>query len=144
MAVVVAACVPVVAGAAGMTIGTKMIFDSPDVSLDSHFRYLSGLLCAVGVCFWANVPSIESHTRHIRFLTFLVVTGGLARLAGAFVVGIPSTPMRIALGMELVVTPLLCGWQGRMARWAGNPARGKQTSAICFILALVIGIMASY
>jgi hypothetical protein len=78
-----------------------MIFDSPDVSLDSHFRYL-WVLCAVGVSFWA------------------IVTGGLARLTGALAVGIPSTPMRIALGMELVVTPLLCGWQGRMSRRAGN------------------------
>jgi molybdopterin biosynthesis enzyme len=34
---------------------------------------------------------------------------------GLFVVGVPSAPMSAALVMELIVTPLLCLWQSRIA-----------------------------
>ncbi len=94
-----------------------MLSDTADMSLDSHLRYLSGLLFAIGMSFWAAVPSIETKTSLMRLLTFLVVTGGFARLAGATFVGMPSTPMLFALSMELIVTPFFCWWQSRIARF---------------------------
>ena len=111
----IGACVPVLAGGMGMVFGGGMLSGATDISLDSHIRYLSGLLFAIGIAFWAAVPAIEKKTSYVRLLTFLVVTGGLARLAGAIFVDIPSTPMLLSIGMELIVTPLLCLWQSRIA-----------------------------
>lgn len=115
VALIISAGVPVLAGAAGMTVGASMLSNTVDVSLDSHVRYLSGVLFAMGLSFWAIVPQIENNKVPMRLLTFLVVMGGMARLAGAVVVGIPSKPMVLAIVMELVVTPLLCWWQARCA-----------------------------
>lgn len=114
IAVSVAAIVPVSAGAAGLFLGARMA-GGADTDLDSHVRYLSGLLLGIGLTFWWMVPAIERHGAIVRVLTGLVVIGGLGRLLGVFEVGVPSVPMTAALGMELVVTPLLCLWQDRVA-----------------------------
>ena len=37
------------------------------------------------------------------------------RLVGILLVGVPGGAMLFGLSMELVVTPLLCLWQGRVA-----------------------------
>jgi hypothetical protein len=115
ISILMGACVPVLAGVMGMIYGGEMLSDSTDISLDSHIRYLSGLLFAIGIGFWAAIPDIEKKTSHVRLLAFLVVIGGAARLAGTIFIGIPSTPMLLAIGMELIVTPLLCLWQSRIA-----------------------------
>ena len=86
------------------------------VSLDSHVRYLSGLLLAIGIASWGLIPSIRTSTALFRLIAFVVVIGGLARLAGIIAGGLPSVPMLFGLIMELVVTPLLCFWQWRVAR----------------------------
>ena len=113
-AILIAGIVPVSAGLAGVIMGAGMA-GGASLDLDSHVRYLSGLLLGLGLLFWAMVPTIEQHGPIIRALTILVVIGGLARLAGLLFVGTPSEPMVAALAMELVVTPLLCLWQMRVA-----------------------------
>jgi len=45
----------------------------------------------------------------------IVFIGGLARLLGLMLTGVPSLTMLGGLAMELVVTPLLCLWQTRVA-----------------------------
>lgn len=85
------------------------------MSLDSHVRYLSGILFAIGLAFWASVPEIERHRGRFILLAALVFVGGLARLFG-LMQGTPGAPMQFALVMELLVTPLLCFWQSRVAR----------------------------
>ena len=114
-AVLLAGFVPVLAGSAGVFLGAKMAGGGGSIDLDSHVRYLSGLLLGIGLVFWGMVPGIERHATAFRLLTGIVFIGGLARLLGLFVVGVPSTAMTAALGMELVVTPLLCLWQSRVA-----------------------------
>lgn len=113
--------VPVAAGLAGMLFGPMFFepgldFEPGGVSLDSHVRYLSGLLFGIGLCFWSFIPRIESVTAQVRMLTLLVFIGGLARLLGLVLHGVPSPRMTFGLAMELVVTPLICVWQGRIAR----------------------------
>lgn len=115
-AILIGGFVPVLAGGAGMILGAGLLSQHVDISLDSHIRYLSGLLFAIGISFWYFIPNIETKTYPARLLTFLVATGGLARLAAAIFVGMPSVPMILAVGMEIVVTPLLCLWQSRIAR----------------------------
>lgn len=116
VAVAVCGLVPVGAGLAGMLLGPQMM-PGPEttVSLDSHFRYLSGLLLGIGLAFWRLIPGIADRGYAFRLLTLLVVAGGLGRLIAFVVVGVPTAPMVAALGMELVVTPLLCLWQARVA-----------------------------
>ena len=118
LAVALGCVVPIFAGAVGVMHGPEMLHgvgDGAPADLDSHFRYLSGLLLGIGLCFWSTVPSIEEKTTFFRFLTLVVVLGGLARLLGLWLTGVPSLTMMAALVMELVVTPALCLWQTRVA-----------------------------
>lgn len=89
---------------------------SGSADLESHFRYLSGLLLGLGIAFAAAIPSIERRSQLFASLSFIVVVGGLARLASLIVNGAPGTAHVLALGMELGVVPLLYFWQRRVAR----------------------------
>ncbi len=111
-----AALVPILAGVNGVVKGGAM-FDPitlPPVP-ESHYRYLSGILLAIGLSFWKLLPNIETATAQVRLLTYLVVIGGLARLIGSVSTSL-STPVILALLMELAVTPFLCIWQSRVAQ----------------------------
>ena len=85
-AVLLAGFVPVLAGSAGVLLGAKMA-DWGSIDLDSHVRYLSGLLLGIGIVFWGMIPGIERHGTIFRVLTGIVFVGGLGRLLGLFVVG---------------------------------------------------------
>lgn len=115
--VAILALIPITAGGWGALAGTGMFGDIADISLDSHFRYVSGLLLAIGFGFWSTIPDIERKTGRVRLLTALVFAGGIARLLGLRH-GLPSAPMLGGLVMELLVTPALCLWQARIARLA--------------------------
>jgi len=117
IAIAVAGLVPVGAGLAGVTMGLGFVGgagSSADVSLDSHFRYLSGLLLAIGLLFWSAIPRIERKGALIRALTLIVIVGGLSRLVSLIERGAPDDGMRFGMAMELIVTPLLCLWQRRV------------------------------
>ena len=120
-AVAVAGLVPVGAGAAGLLGGPEgMLGSSAEPDLDSHYRYLSGLLLGIGLVFWSLIPTIERRRAVFTGLTFVVVVGGLGRLYGVFGGGGSlEDRMPLALVMELVVTPLLWVWQGRVAQREG-------------------------
>jgi hypothetical protein len=121
--VAIGSLVPIGAGAAGIILGPRMldmgIADPTD--LDSHFRYLSGLLLAIGIGFASTVPAIETHGSRFRLLTGIVVVGGVGRLLSLFTVATPSRAMTAALIMELVVTPGLALWQCRVAHRTQTP-----------------------
>jgi hypothetical protein len=129
--VAIAACVPVSAGAAGIFLGVGMIPHASRLpALDSHYAYLSGLLLAIGLGFWSAVPGIERRTGRVRLLTGLVVVGGLARAVALVRDGAPGTAMQLALVMELVVTPLICLWQGRVAGLRPRPLSRGDTPGL--------------
>jgi hypothetical protein len=119
--VAIGACVPVAAGAAGILLGPGMV--DPDfggsIMLDSHYRYLSGLLLGIGLTFWTLIPGIEKNGIQCRMLAMIIVIGGIGRLWAALDEGAPGCAMILALGMELIVTPLLAWWQYRLARRLG-------------------------
>ena len=112
--------VPVGGGLSGAFLGAAM-FGGPhgDPALDSHVRYLSGLLLGIGLAYWDAIPTIETRTDRVRLLTALVVLGGLMRLIAALFIAWPGSSMALALGMELIVTPAICLWQTRVARRCG-------------------------
>ncbi len=119
IAVAVGGIVPVSAGLAGAILGPSIAGGgSAATDLDSHFRYLSGLLLGIGLAFWSTIPGIERKTALFRVLTAIVAIGGLGRLYGVLYTGWPGAPMIAALGMELIVTPALCLWQAQAARHA--------------------------
>jgi Domain of unknown function (DUF4345) len=110
-----AAILPVAAGLYGVLFGQALTNETVSVSGDSHFRFLSGLLLAIGLLFWTTIPAIEEKTARFRLLTLIVVIGGLSRLLGLALTGIPSLFMLGGLFMELFVAPVLCLWQTRIA-----------------------------
>ncbi|NBJ09912.1 DUF4345 domain-containing protein [Microvirga arsenatis] len=114
-AVAVLAVIPVGTGLYGVLFGQALTGDAVSVSAESHFRYLSGLLLGIGLGFWSTLPSIEIRTGRFRLLTLLVVIGGLSRLIGLALTGVPSLFMLGGLIVELAVAPILCLWQTRVA-----------------------------
>jgi len=114
MMVALSCVVPLSAGLLGAVQG--MGYLEGGIDLDSHFRYLSGLLLGISIGFGCCIPRIETRSERIRLMTGIVVVGGLCRMAGCFLVGMPGPLMVAALGMELMVTPLLCWWQQSLAR----------------------------
>ena len=117
--ITIAVCgfVPVGAGLAGALLGSNLTGEGGHgIDLDSQVRYLSGLLLGIGLAFWDAIPQIELHRRRVVLLTAIVMLGGLMRLIAILSVVVPGAPMLFGVTMELVVTPLICLWQGRVAR----------------------------
>ena len=116
-AVALGGLVPVTGGLAGVLLGPHMLQDLPGISngLDSHWRYLSGLLLAIGFGFWSTIPRIAQNGARFRLLAGLVIIGGFARLMSLAVAGTPQPSMLFALAMELGVTPALVFWQQKIA-----------------------------
>ncbi len=118
LAVAVGGVVPIGAGLAGMLLGPDMVdsIGGASMSMDSHYRYLSGLLLGIGLGFWITIPNIEREGHRFRLLAAIVVLGGIGRLWSLFTVGVPDQPMLSGLIMELAITPLLAFWQYRLAK----------------------------
>ncbi len=110
-----AAClVPLLAGGAGALTGFGFLDQSHGPAADSHARYLSGLLLGIGLLgLWCAQRPVE---RGLAFgaLCFIVVVGGLARLAGWVLAGVPPLSQVLPLVMELGVVPALWLWQRRL------------------------------
>jgi Domain of unknown function (DUF4345) len=128
-AVIALGClVPLLAGGAGMAHGPSILrgvsAGPVAIDLDSHFRYLSGLLFGLGVGFLSCIPALEAKGARLRLLGAVAIIGGLARLGSLIAVGPPGIEHRLALGMELGVVTLLMVWQARLARrWPRATAR---------------------
>jgi hypothetical protein len=113
--VAVVATIPVAVGLYGVLFGQALTGDAVSISAESHFRYLSGMLLGIGLCYWSTLPGIEAKTGRFRLLTLIVVIGGLGRLVGLALTGLPSFFMLGGLIVELFVAPVLCLWQTRVA-----------------------------
>jgi len=115
-AVALAALVPAVAGFYGVLFGPQITGEHLGISGDSHYRFLSGLNFGIGLLFWSTIPGIEVRGPRFRLLALLVFIGGLSRTLGMLLTGVPSLYMVGALVFELLILPLLCLWQWRVAR----------------------------
>jgi hypothetical protein len=117
--VALASLVPLSMGGLSILKGADVIkgMDPPfPIDLDSHYRYLSGLLLGIGIVFVASIPRIERHRTIFLTLGAVILVGGLARLWSLVEVGPPSRGHQFGLVMELVAVPLIVLWQGRIAR----------------------------
>lgn len=98
--------------------------DAPaDRDLESHFRYLSGIFLGLLFILYSCVPHIERRGPRFRLLGALIICGGLARLTGMLLAGVPGTGHLYGVAMELGVTPLLLVWQASLARRWEEPTR---------------------
>jgi hypothetical protein len=114
--VALASLVPIFGGVAGVLLGPAMIdLAGAATDIDSHYRYLSGLLFGIGIGFATTVFQIETRGARFRVLAAFVVCGGFARLLSLILHGAPGKPMLFGLVMELLVTPALVVWQARVA-----------------------------
>ena len=120
IAVAIACIVPLSVGFESLVEGVQVIrgVDAPSLDLDSHFRYLSGLLFGIGLAFLSCIPRIEAKGPLFRMLALIVVIGGLGRLVSAIDLGLPGRGHIFGLAMELGVVPLLALWQAGYARRA--------------------------
>jgi len=116
LCIAIGGIVPVAAGLAGIVLGPDMFGGHESILSVSHFRYLSGLLLAIGLAYWSTIPWIERAGARFRLLTFIVFVGGLSRLLGVLVGDPLNGATLFALCMELGVTPALYWWQSRVAR----------------------------
>jgi len=92
--------------------------DGVDVpsSLDSQWRYLSGVYVAVTLAVWWTIPKPEERLAPIRLVCAGIVIGGIGRLISIAVYGLPDDPaMVVGVGIELILVPLLLLWQTRLA-----------------------------
>ena len=99
----------------GAFLGAVLTGDVISPTGDSHYRYLSGLLLAIGLGFWSTIAGIEGKTARFRILTAIVVAGGCCRVVALATHPRPATVMLLAAVMEVAITPLLCLWQSRIA-----------------------------
>jgi hypothetical protein len=120
--VAVVGLVPVSAGLLGALYGGAGLGQIVGAALDSHIRYLSGLLLAIGLAYWSAIPDIEKEGGRIGLLTLLVVVGGFCRALGMLIDGWPGPVMAAALGIELVIAPTVYLWQRRLAHRAAMDA----------------------
>ena len=93
--VALACVVPLGAGAAGVLFGpaaieTDIAGDHP--LLESHFRYLSGLLFGVGIAFAASIPDIERRSQLFAALSLMFLIGGISRLERSLLTTWPRRP----------------------------------------------------
>jgi hypothetical protein len=127
-AVSICVAVPILGGGTGVLYGAAMVgplfANGPATGFaDSHFRYLSGLLLAIGLGFLSTVPNIERRSGRFRLLAAIVFVGGLGRLLSLDMGGTSDASTVFALVMELVVTPALALWQWRVSLAATRTCR---------------------
>lgn len=114
-----ACCVPILAGLAGCLAGSAFLGAAGPPAVDSHLRYLSGLLLGIGIGFAWAAFDLERRAWVFNVLAPVVILGGLSRLLGLGLGGTPPLPHLLALAMELGVTPALWLW----VRKAMSPAQ---------------------
>ncbi len=113
-AIFIGSLVPLSAGLAGAILGPG--FAGGASAVESHGRYLSGLLLGLGLLAAWCAADLRGRGAVFDALGFVVAVGGLARLLGAVVGGWPPAPHALALVMELLVTPALVLWRRRVFR----------------------------
>ncbi|CAF3463150.1 unnamed protein product [Rotaria sp. Silwood1] len=106
------AIIPLFVGLQGIFRGPNMLAEGYNypLSVDSHFRYLSGLPVAIGLLLLRSLPTIDRDASDLRRVSLLIFIGGLGRLWGLITLGFDISTM-VATLAELFLFPFLCLWQ---------------------------------
>ena len=111
-------------GLAGVLFGADFADLSRNVTLDSYFRFLKGMLLAIGLVYWSSIPAIERHGERVSLVTFILVLGAVPRLIAVIGHGVPTIGILISLAGELIFAPLLWLWHQHVV---GVARRGALT-----------------
>jgi hypothetical protein len=107
LAIRLAALVPILAGLGGILFGAAFLGEPAGPATDSHLRYLSGLLLALGLTAMWCAGDLHARAGLFGLLCGMVILGGVGRACGWIMEGPPPWPHALALAMELAVTPAL-------------------------------------
>ena len=121
--------IPVLTGAARIVGGLR--FSPDDITttpyLDSEYRFLSVWWVAAGVLLWWSLRRPGQRAVVTRFLLTVMVLGGLARLVGAVLDGLPPAPFQASMAIELLGIPALLLWHRRT--FPSQPAKEPDRSS---------------
>ena len=56
--VAIVATIRVATALYGILFGQALTGDAVSISAESHFRFMSGFLLGIGLCFWSTLPGI--------------------------------------------------------------------------------------
>lgn len=107
--------VPVATGLLGV-IGGVTLDPTGNASshyFDSEYRFLNGVWICVGLALWWSLRRPGPRAVVTRFLLVAMVAGGVARAVSVVTLGWPSPVFTAALGIELLVIPVLAGWHAK-------------------------------
>jgi hypothetical protein len=104
--------VPIYIGVTGMFSGLERLVPGYEVSPDSdgQYRYLSAIYLGFGVLILWVQSRLASQVPLFRILLAMVFVAGVARALPLVTLGLPSTPVLIALIFELVFPPIVVYW----------------------------------
>jgi hypothetical protein len=104
------ALIPLTAGLGGALFGGAFLGEPVGPATDSHLRYLSVLLAALGALAWWCSHDLATRGGIFTLLVGIVMLGGIARGVGLLVAGPPPLPHILALVVEILITPALWLW----------------------------------
>ncbi|GAA2915084.1 hypothetical protein Acy02nite_91600 [Actinoplanes cyaneus] len=81
--------------------------------LDSEYRFLGMWWAAAGVLLWWSLRAPQRRAVVTRALLGVMALGGVARLLGIAMTGLPPVPFRVSMAVELLVIPALLVWHRR-------------------------------
>ena len=122
IAFALAGLVLIVFGLAGVFFGAGFADLSGNVVMDSYFRFLKGMLLAIGLIYWSSLANVERHGERISLVTFILVLGAVPRLIAVIGHGVPTIGILIGLAGELIFAPLLWLWHRHVAEVAKRRA----------------------
>ena len=111
-------CLTTVTGAAVLARGSRAVTGVTEpvpASVDSELRWFATWWTAVGPLLWRLVPRVESETRAVRYLSGVVLAGGVTRLVSVRQAGRPHPVFLGLTAVELVLPAVLVVWQRRVA-----------------------------
>ncbi|MEU8816201.1 DUF4345 domain-containing protein [Actinoplanes sp. NPDC048796] len=113
--VAVLGAIPIVTGVTAVVGGLS--FSPDDTSgtayFDSEYRFLGVWWTAAGVLLWWSLRAPRRRAAVTRALLGVMVLGGVARLLGVILTGLPPVPFRVSMAVELLVIPVLLVWHRR-------------------------------
>jgi hypothetical protein len=116
--------VPIYIGVTGMFSGLERLVPGGEISPDSdgQYRYLSAIYMGFGVLILWIQSRLASQVPLFRILLAMVFVAGVARALPLVTLGLPRTPVLIALVFELVFPPIVVYWHARAVKAETNRA----------------------
>ncbi|KUL34501.1 hypothetical protein ADL15_15575 [Actinoplanes awajinensis subsp. mycoplanecinus] len=107
--------IPVVTGVTAVVGGLDFSPDDTNGTpyFDSEYRFLGVWWAAAGVLLWWSLRAPRRRAVVTRALLGVMVLGGVARLLGVVLTGLPPLPFRVSMTVELLVIPALLIWHRR-------------------------------